>query len=124
MPADAKDFTVLCVDDEPTVLMTRKLVLQGAGYQVLTASGPREGLELFSSQPIHVVILDYLMPEMDGAIVARHMKRIRPNIPIIMISAYLNLPSAATEAVDAFVAKGEGPRALLSALGSLLNGRG
>jgi CheY-like chemotaxis protein len=115
---------ILCVDDEPTVLATRKLVLQSAGYQVLTASNGRDGLLIFSQQPISAVVLDYAMPEMDGSRVAEEMKRRHPEVPILMLSAYMYLPDTALENVDAYLTKTDGPVAMLSTLKSLLNHNG
>ncbi len=112
---------ILCLDDEPNVLITRKLVLESAGYEVLGATGTREGLELFLSRPVRAVVIDYLMPDMTGDVVAREMKRVKPEVPIVMISAYFELPDVTLTSVDAFVPKGDGPVALLNALGRLLN---
>jgi len=111
---------VLCIDDEPMVLATRKLVLQAAGYDVVTAPGGREGLELFASNTIDVVVLDYQMPGLTGDEVAAEMKRLNPDIPIVMLSAFVSLPHAALETVDAFVTKGEHPTVLLDKLQELL----
>ena len=112
---------ILCVDDEPTVLATRKLVLQSAGYRVVTATNGSEGLSLFSDQ-INAVVLDYAMPGMDGGQVAAEMKRRNPDVPILMLSAYMFLPDAALANVDAYLTKTEGPVAVLSTLKKLLNG--
>jgi CheY-like chemotaxis protein len=115
---------ILCVDDEPTVLATRKLVLQSAGYRVLTAIDGREGLSLFSQQPIRAVVLDYAMPDMDGGAVAAEMKRRNPDVPILMLSAYMYLPDAALVHVDAYLSKTDGPVAMLDTLRSLLHENG
>jgi CheY-like chemotaxis protein len=64
------DGMILCIDDEPVGLRVRKLLLESQGYQVLTATSGREGLELFAAHPVSAVILDYAMPEMNGDQVA------------------------------------------------------
>jgi len=112
---------ILCVDDEPVVLATRKLVLQSAGYRVITASDGREGLSLFQERPVNAVVLDYAMPGMDGGRVAAEMKRMHPEVPILMLSAHMFLPDNALENVDAYLTKTEGPIAMLNTLKSLLN---
>jgi len=111
---------VLCIDDEPTVLVTRKMVLQTAGYDVVTAPSGHEGLQLFVSNDIDAVVLDYLMPGIRGDAVAAEMKRLNPDIPIVMLSAFTSLPDGALNSVDAFVTKGEHPTVLLNKLRDLL----
>jgi CheY-like chemotaxis protein len=80
--------SVLCIDDEPSNLKVRKLLLESAGYFVLTASGGKEGLDIFRSNLVDAVVVDYSMPEMDGSMVAARVKEIKPRIPVIMLSAY------------------------------------
>jgi len=70
--------TLLCIDDEETGLKLRKLLFEREGHQVLTAADGTSGIDLFKTQPIDAVILDYRMPEMDGAAVAEKLKELRP----------------------------------------------
>jgi two-component system response regulator MprA len=111
---------ILCIDDEPNVLITRKLVLQSAGYEVVTAASGVEGLRLFALRRPDAVVLDFFMPEMDGATVARLMKRSDPTVPIVMLSANIDIPSEAQGFVDDFVTKGACPPVLLGKLNALL----
>jgi len=60
------------------------------------------------------------MPEMNGQQVAVEMKRRRPYVPIIMASAYMDLPESALASVDSFLTKGEGPERLLKRMDELL----
>ncbi len=99
--------TLLCVDDNQSSLKICKIILENSGYKVLTASSGREGLEVFSSNAIDAVILDYQMPEMNGELVAAEMKRTNPEIPILMLSGWVPLPESALRLVDEFVAKGD-----------------
>ena len=59
------------------------------------------------------VILDYFMPGMDGGQVAIAMRKHRPEVPILLLSAYVNLPAEVVQMVDFTVLKGEGPNELL-----------
>jgi CheY-like chemotaxis protein len=111
------------VDDEATGLSVRKMLLESRGYQVFTAQSGADALVLFSSEDIDLVILDYLMPGMNGDIVAGKMKALRPDLPIIMFSAYVDLPSEILELVDKSVTKGEAPLVLLKAIAELLGDR-
>lgn len=111
---------LLCIDDEATGLRIRKLILEKHGYTVLTAEEGARGLELFNKEAIDAVVIDYFMPGMDGGNIAKVMKSRRPNVPIILLSAFYSLPEGATEAVDAFLTKGDSPEKLLKKISELL----
>ncbi len=111
---------VLCVDDELMGLQIRKILLERAGYRVLTAQDGPSGLEIFAAQPIEAVILDYSMPGMHGGEVASRMRQAKPQVPILLLSAYVDLSTEVTSVVDLYMTKGEGAPVLLEKLGSLL----
>lgn len=111
---------LLCVDDETTGLNIRKVILERNGYAVLTAPDGLKGLELFNREPVDAVIIDFFMPGMDGGEVASQMKRQKPEIPIVLLSAFYSLPEGATNAVDAFITKGNSPEVLLLKLSELM----
>lgn len=112
--------TILCIDDEALGLEIRKAVLERSGYRVLTAVDGATGLSLFRGNAIDGVVLDYYMPEMDGGAVAEAMRRERPEIPIMLLSAYINLPTEVVALVDVTLLKGEGPEELLEKLRSMI----
>jgi CheY-like chemotaxis protein len=116
--------TILCIDDEALGLEIRKAVLERAGYQVLTAVDGVTGLTLFRGNPVDGVVLDYYMPEMNGGAVAEAMRRERPEIPIMLLSAYINLPTEVVQLADVTVLKGEGPQELLEKLRAMLHSTG
>lgn len=111
---------VLCVDDEPVGLLVRKQVLEARGYRVFTAENGPDALEIFSSEPVDLVVLDYKMPEMNGDAVAERMKRLKPSVPILMLSAYVDLPRETLALVDMYLTKGDGPAVMLKAVAELL----
>ena len=111
---------VLCVDDELVGLQVRKILLERAGYRVLTASDGPSGLEIFSSEPVEAVVLDYSMPGMHGGEVAVRMRQAKPQVPILLLSAYMGLSPEVTSVVDLYMTKGEGAPVLLEKLSSLL----
>lgn len=121
---NGKKATLLCIDDEPTALKVRQMMLEILGYVVLTARDGHEGLQMFSSQAVDAVLLDYAMPGLDGGQVATSMRQLKPEVPIIMLSAYVDLPEEALRAVDAFVTKGDSTETLLSQIQSCLEQRG
>jgi CheY-like chemotaxis protein len=116
----APQHTILCVDDEPIGLEVRRMLLQRSGYRVLTALDGAAGLDLFATHEIDCVVLDFSMPGMNGGEVAARMRRIRPEVPILMLSAYTTLPPEVYPLVSLTMTKGEGAPALLQKLGSLL----
>jgi CheY-like chemotaxis protein len=118
--AEDKSHLVLCVDDEVVGLRVRKILLERAGYHVLTASDGYSGLELFAAEPVEAVVLDYSMPGMHGGDVARRMRQAKPQVPILLLSAYVGLPDEVRSLVDVYMTKGEGAPALLQKLASLL----
>jgi CheY-like chemotaxis protein len=117
-PVRAK--TVLCVDDERLGLRVRKIMLESRGFRVLTASDGRHGLALFEEHTVDVVVLDYFMPDMNGGQVAAEMRRRRPEVPIIFLSAYFSLPPEALELANAFITKGDPPDVLIDKIDQLV----
>ncbi len=111
---------ILCVDDEQIGLRVRKILLERAGYRVLTAQDGLSALEIFASEPVEAVVLDYSMPGMHGGEVAVRMHQTKPEVPILLLSAYLDLPADVTSMVALYMTKGEGAPALLTNLNNLL----
>jgi DNA-binding NtrC family response regulator len=97
--------TVLCVDDEDSQLMLRKMVLEDAGFEFLGVRSGAEALELFRNREIAVVVLDYWMSGMKGTEIAEKMRRLRPTIPLIIVSGFGLLPGEAS-LVNAWFQKG------------------
>jgi CheY-like chemotaxis protein len=102
---ELQSAVLLCIDDDEDVLECEKSFLESFGYTVLTASSGDKGLELASRYSVDVVIVDYLMPEMNGQEVAKKMRRLKPLAPIIMLSAAVDVPEQALRVVDAFLTK-------------------
>jgi DNA-binding response OmpR family regulator len=78
--------TVLVVDDERNIVQLAKLYLRGEGYQVETAANGREALEKVKQVRPSLVVLDLMMPELDGWEVCKQLRR-SGDIPIIMLTA-------------------------------------
>lgn len=113
---------ILCIDDEEPALLIRRRVLEKAGYRVFTALTGKEGIEIFRSQPVAAVIVDYWMADMDGLDVAEQLKRLSPKTPIIMLSGYTSILDEGLGKVDLWLRKGEGdPEQLVMAVVHLLS---
>jgi CheY-like chemotaxis protein len=102
---------ILCVDDEETPLYFRKLVLQKAGFEVLTAKSAVHALDVLAAQNVDVVLSDVLMPNTLGTELARLIKQSQPNLPVILVSGVNEIPADAVYA-DLFISKLEGPVAM------------
>ena len=113
--------TVLCVDDETVGLRVRKIMLEGHGFKVLTATSGEQGLALLADNDVDLVVLDYYMPGMNGGDVAAEVRRLSPQIPIIFLSAYFSLPPAALELANAFITKGDPPDVLIDKIEQLIS---
>lgn len=111
---------VLCVDDEIVGLQVRKLLLEHSGYTVLTAPDGPSGLIIFNDQLVDAVVLDYAMPGMHGGEVAAKMRQIKPNVPILLLTAYVGLSADVTGLFNVYMTKGEGAPKLLQKLEGLL----
>lgn len=78
---------VLVIDDDPSVTSLLKRGLAYESYRVVTASSGKEGLELARENPPDLVILDVMMPGMDGLEVCRRLRAADPSLPIVMLTA-------------------------------------
>lgn len=113
--------TILCVDDEEPGLVVRKMLLEQAGYRVLTARSGLEGIRLFQAESVDAVILDYWMSGMNGVATARELKRLKPDLPIIILSAYGTLLDETLGLAEVWIRKGEeDPQYLLAKVRELL----
>ncbi|QDH21169.1 response regulator transcription factor [Saccharibacillus brassicae] len=82
-----KSATILIADDEREIADLVALHLQKEGYRTLTAADGREAVRLVQSQPVDLIILDIMMPELDGYEVTRQIRGEQHRMPIIFLSA-------------------------------------
>ena len=111
------------MDDEDNPLVLRKLVLEKAGYEVITARSADEALAALASRHIDLVLSDHLMPGVTGAELAHEIKSTFPATRFILISGVNDIPAHADSA-DAFVSKVEGPDKLCREVAAVLRPRG
>ncbi len=79
-------YTVMICDDDRDIRRALNIYLTGAGYDVLEAANGQEALDLVSNREIHLILLDIMMPEMDG-VSALTILRQRSNVPVILLTA-------------------------------------
>ena len=108
MPAGSAARTVLVVDDDPGVLEVLELALQAEGYRVLMARNGREGLEQARIVPPHLMVVDLMMPIMDGWQFVRECRLSNQlgETPVIILSAAHNVEQVVKDlGVQAVLAK-------------------
>lgn len=89
MPAENGPTKIVCVEDEPEMIELVKLILNRKGFEVFGANGGKEGLEAIGRLQPDVVLLDLMMPDVDGWEVYRQMKAdpATKDIPVIVVTA-------------------------------------
>ena len=112
---------ILCVDDTPSVLEGEKMLLEENGYRVLTATNGEAAVQVFVSQSVDLVLLDYHMPEMNGGVAAARMKELKADIPVALLSGDGYLRPRDLEAVDCFMSKSQPISSLLEKVDYLLS---
>ena len=83
---DVEETNILVVDDEKEIADLLEIYLISDGFQVLKAYSAKEGLRILEEKKIDLVLLDVMMPDMDGIAMCRRIRETN-NIPIIMVSA-------------------------------------
>jgi two-component system, OmpR family, response regulator VicR len=123
---DTPKSTIVCVEDEPEMVDLIRLILTRKGFEVLGAGTGAEGLELIRKRSPDLVLLDLMMPDMDGWEVYQQMKSQEKtrDIPVIVVTAkaqsidkVLGLHIAK---VDDYIAKPFSPQDLLTSVEKVL----
>lgn len=80
-------FHILVVDDDKNTRLYFQAVLKDNGYTVTTATNGAEAMELLDREHIDLVVLDVMMPQMDGYELTKTLRECKNNLPILMVSA-------------------------------------
>jgi len=116
---DCMASTLLCIHRDPAQLS----LLQENGYELLTATNGSEGLRLLMTRPVDAIVLEYHLGLLDGAVVAAEIRKVKPELPIVMLADHLELPYEALKSVDAFVTKSDGAHFLWATVHFVLNAK-
>jgi DNA-binding response OmpR family regulator len=116
---------VLVADDDPDILMLISLTLERDGYDVVVAKDGFKAFEAAVERIPHLVVLDLMMPGIDGCEVTRRLRaeKTTKDIPIVIVTAFAEESQAAralAAGADAYVKKPFSPRELLAKTASLL----
>ena len=121
----ASPETILIVDDEKIILSIGRQLLEKLGYRVLTAASGEAGIDMFRQKrdAIDLVVLDMIIPDMDGREVYRKIKRINPRVKVLISSGF-NIDRFASQFLldsrDGFIQKPFGLQNLSETLDRLL----
>jgi len=128
--AESEIKRVVCVEDEPEMIDLIRLILSRKGFEVIGANGGKQGLETIREQKPDLVLLDLMMPDMDGWEVYQQMKADKEitDIPVIVVTAkaqsidkVLGLHIAK---VDDYISKPFSPQELLDSVDQVLKKEG
>jgi two-component system KDP operon response regulator KdpE len=114
---------ILAIDDNPQLLEILRLCLEKQEYEVITVCNGREGLRKFQDDRPDLVILDIMMPDMDGWEICRRLREISPNVPILILTVLkekANVVRGLSAGADGFVAKPFRPGELVARIQALL----
>ncbi|MCH2209139.1 MAG: response regulator [Lentisphaerales bacterium] len=124
-PEDLSGTNILIIDDEEIILMTASEILKELGCHVTAASSGIKGIDFYKEkhEDIDIVILDKIMPDMNGLEVFRELKKIEPNVKIVLASGYSEeqAQDLLNEGVKAFIRKPYTISALSKELSSQLS---
>src|SRR5438067_11218985 len=96
--AKEEPIVILCVDDEKAASFLRSAVLTSAGYKVLTASSSGEALQIFRENDVDLVMTDHLLVGATGTALAKQIKELRPQVPIVILSGVVEEPEGMSAA--------------------------
>jgi two-component system cell cycle sensor histidine kinase/response regulator CckA len=118
LAADGTRIRALAIDDDEEFLKLIKELLEPFGVEVQTVANPVRALEMFAQQKdkFHLVLLDYKMPKLDGTQTFEWLKKLNPNVKVIIVSGVEELrlrPILAKHPIDGYIRK---PVAILEAL--------
>jgi len=124
-----RKYKIVCIEDEPEMIDLVKLILERENFEVIGAMGGKEGIALIHQEKPDLILLDLMMPEMDGWEVYRQVRADyrTKDIPVIVVTAkaqsidkVLGLHVAK---VEGYVTKPFGPQDLLRSIQKVLKGK-
>ena len=99
--------TLLCIDHLPQALELLKEALESHGYSVKIASCSHTAMKVLEETSVAAVLLEYKQEGMDAEAIACHIKQRFPSLPIILLSAYCEMPERILWSMDEYVMKSE-----------------
>lgn len=94
--AKVRKYRIMLVDDEAKVLSALKRTLRNENYLIKIFEKPKDAIAYAKTQTIDLVVSDYRMPEINGVELLRNLKELQPNMIMIMLSGYVDMPAVLT----------------------------
>lgn len=114
---------ILCLCHDRDLLLIRRMLLEHFGYSVLCTTSAEDARDIVERQCPDMLLMDNGDPDVDYADLAERVKKTCPEVITVVLSPYYRLSNiGATGPVDRFVAKDDGPDALIAQIGELLGG--
>jgi two-component system response regulator HydG len=111
---------ILCVDDDPRVIMLKRRILEGAGHTVVTACSVQEAKAKLESEEFEAVVTDWRLGDGNGRMVVQAAKE-RSTVPVVVVSGYIeDAYQAAEPQPDLYLEKPADPTELLTIINELL----
>ena len=93
-PAQAQ-ATILLVDDDSLIASSTKLLLEAIGHSVIDVASAESAIEVLErNAPVDLIMTDYAMPGMTGLELASYVRRFRPELPVLLVTGFADLPNA------------------------------
>lgn len=100
---------VLCVENHPDYMDALKYMLETAGYVVMPATTGGQAVHLLTTLPVDGVLLEYDLPDAPGSAVRAEMKRIKPDVPILLFNGLGSQTPFLLRFLDAYLRNSERP---------------
>jgi CheY-like chemotaxis protein len=98
---------VLCVENQPEHMAILTTMLEGIGYEVMTATNGGQAIDLITGQAIDGVLLEYNLPDETGTELRAQLKRIQPDVPVLMFEGIGSQTPFMVRFFDAYLRNGE-----------------
>lgn len=103
------NIRVLCVENHKEHLDALRSMLETVGYEVVSATTGSQGLSMFARQPIQGVLLEYDLPDATGSTVRAEMKRIKPEVPVLLFAGVGSQTPFLLRFFDSYLRSAESP---------------
>lgn len=121
MPVTKRRNSVLCIGNDPVNLNLRCSLLRKHGWKVLSSGNGHEGVLLFGQEVVSAVVVDLGDDGSEAALIIGELKRLRPEVPVILLKDEKILVPGATQQVSAVVLKSRESVELIKALKAVLS---
>ncbi len=104
---------VLCVENHPEYMGALKYMLETAGYQVMAATTGDQALHLLTTRQVDGVLLEYDLPDATGTAIRAEMKRIKPDVPVLLFAGIGSQTPFLLRFFDSYLRNSERPECVL-----------